>query len=83
MTGRNEGGQPLPETQPTNPGQPQQPGSQSGDAWNRDQLGQNLERQAEMNRRRTSTPDGSPLPGDDDGAGTTTKGAGSEGTTRY
>jgi hypothetical protein len=78
MTGGNQGGRPLTETQPTNP---KQPGSQSGD--DRDQLGQNLERADEINRRPTGTPDGSPLQDDEAGVGTTTKPAGSEGTTRY
>ena len=82
MTGGNEGGRPLTQTQPTNPDQAQ-PGSQAGNDWNRDQEGQNLDRHDEMNRRHTSTPDGSPLQDDEDGAGATTKGAGNEGTTRY
>jgi len=80
MTGGNEGGRPL--DQPTNPDQPQ-PGSQSGNEWNRDQLGQNIDREDELNRRPSSPPDNTPLQDDEDGAGTTTKGAGNEGTTRY
>jgi hypothetical protein len=79
MTGGNEGGRPL--TKPMNPDQAR-PGSQSGNDANRDQLGQNLERQDEMNRR-PEQPDNSPMQDDEDGVGTTTKGAGNEGTTRY
>jgi hypothetical protein len=36
-----------------------------------------------MNQRRTSTPDGSPLQDDEDGAGATTTRPANEGTTRY
>ena len=79
MTDGNVGGRPQPETQPADP---KQPGSQFGNDWNRDQLGENLERQEEM-KRRPESPDNSPLQDDEDGVGTTTKAPGNEGTTRY
>lgn len=79
MTGGNEGGRPLTETQPTNPNQPQ-PGSEFGNDWNRDQGGQSLDRE---DQKPSALPDDSPMQDDEDGVGTTTKGAGNEGTTRY
>jgi hypothetical protein len=79
MTGGNEGGRPLTQARST---RPSEPGTQSGNDWNRDQLGENLERQEEM-ERRPDGPDTSPLQDDEDGVGTTTKGPGNEGTTRY
>ncbi|MGH2464392.1 MAG: hypothetical protein ACRDGI_02940 [Candidatus Limnocylindrales bacterium] len=60
-----------------------QPGSQSGEDGNGDQLEKNLERRDEMDVRQTGTPDGSRPEEDQDRAGTTTRGAGNEGTTRY
>ena len=79
MTGGNEGGRPLTQTQPTNPEQ-SQPGSESGNDWNRDQQGQALDRE---DQKPSGLPDDSPMQDDEDGAGTTTKGAGNEGTARY
>jgi hypothetical protein len=82
MTDGNERGRPLTQTQPTSPNQTG-PGSESGNDWNRDQQGQALDREDQVKQKPSGLPDDSPMQDDEDGAGTTTRGAGTEGTTRY
>jgi hypothetical protein len=81
MTGGNEGGRPLTQTQPTKPNQPR-PGSQVGNDVNRDQEDPVRDRGDQMSQKPSGRPDDNSLQDDEDGVGTTTN-PGSEGATRY